>query len=92
MCFQVRAQHLDAKYIKASSKCKLIEGQCYTVHCPKACMIQPEVSAVTGSINLLLVYFSYYNLPDTVLLVFRKKTLMWSLDQITIQRLRSACL
>ncbi|XP_026217996.1 NLR family CARD domain-containing protein 3-like isoform X2 [Anabas testudineus] len=39
---EVRAQHLDAKYIKAPSKCKLFKDQRYTVHCPKACMIQPE--------------------------------------------------
>ncbi|KAK2810021.1 hypothetical protein Q5P01_000459 [Channa striata] len=39
---QVRAQHLDSKYIKAPSKCKLFKDQSYSVHCPAAYKIQPE--------------------------------------------------
>ncbi|KAK2886837.1 hypothetical protein Q8A73_020783 [Channa argus] len=39
---EVRAQHLDSKYIKAPSKCKLFKDQNYSVHCPTAYIIQPE--------------------------------------------------
>ncbi|KAF3703932.1 Caspase-1 [Channa argus] len=42
MSLQVRAQHLDSKYIKAPSKCKLFKDQNYSVHCPTAYIIQPE--------------------------------------------------
>ncbi|XP_071328469.1 protein NLRC3-like isoform X2 [Trachinotus anak] len=39
---EVKAKHEDCVYIRKPSKCTLIKGQSYTVHCPKAHSVQPE--------------------------------------------------
>lgn len=44
MCFKVKAQNKDSKYIQVASKCDLIKDQSYTVECRQACKIQPNVS------------------------------------------------
>ncbi|XP_067341497.1 protein NLRC3-like isoform X9 [Channa argus] len=41
---EVSAKHQGSKYISLPSKCKLIKDQSYTVHCPKADMIQPTTA------------------------------------------------
>ncbi|XP_071356520.1 NLR family CARD domain-containing protein 3-like isoform X2 [Trachinotus anak] len=39
---EVKAKHEDSLYIRKPSKCTLIKGQSYTVHCPKAHRVQPK--------------------------------------------------
>ncbi|XP_022614775.1 NACHT, LRR and PYD domains-containing protein 1b allele 2-like [Seriola dumerili] len=39
---EVRRKQTNSGYIPAPSKCELIEEQSYTVHCPTACIVQPE--------------------------------------------------
>ncbi|XP_056234357.1 NLR family CARD domain-containing protein 3-like [Seriola aureovittata] len=39
---EVRRKQTNSGYIQVPSKCELIEEQSYTVHCPTACIVQPE--------------------------------------------------
>lgn len=72
-------------FIKMPSKCTFIKNKTYTVHCPQADIVQPEVSASHQSWHDSSYCCYSHGDTDTGAAGFQKD------DQITTQHFRSSC-